>query len=326
MKVLIADKFERSGIEGLEALGHEVVVDPGLGPETLSNAVAGIDLLIVRSTKVPGDVIASADALKGIIRAGAGYDNIDCAAASQAGVAVCNCPGMNAVAVAELAMGHLINCDRRLGEQTAALRSGTWDKKGFGKARGLKGMRLGILGFGAIGSELGTRAKAFGMDLAVWTLHDHAQEFARLGATYYGNDRAGLIRLASACDAISVHLPGGAETKGMLDAEFFTAMKDGAYFVNTARGSVVDEAALIRAVGEKGLRVGLDVYANQPGESQASWTTPTAELAHASLTHHCGASTDQAQQAVADEVVRIVRVFAESGRWENQVNTSPALA
>lgn len=328
MKILIADKFEQAGIDAFRSMGHEVVSDPALGPDALAGALneSGADVLIVRSTKVPAAVIEAASNLKGIIRAGAGHDNIDGAAAASAGIAVCNCPGMNAIAVAELAMGHLIACDRRLGEQTSALRDGQWNKKEFAKARGLKGLTLGILGYGAIGAAVAERAKAFGMDLLVWTRSDRPEEFARVGATFVGSDRASLLDLASKADAISVHLPGGDATKHTLDAEFFAAMKDGAYFVNTARGTVVDEAALRSAVESKHLRVGLDVYHDQPGTPQTEWSTPTASLPHASLSHHAGASTDQAQQAVAEEAVRIVRVFAESGTWENQVNASPAIA
>lgn len=137
MKVLIADKFEDFGIDALKRLGCEVSSDPSLSPETLIAAISAFqpDILIVRSTKVPAAVIDAASSVKLIIRAGAGYDNIDCAAAAARHIGVCNCPGMNAIAVAELAMGHLIACDRNLMDQKTALMQGKWNKKGFAGAR-----------------------------------------------------------------------------------------------------------------------------------------------------------------------------------------------
>ncbi|MEO1008430.1 MAG: NAD(P)-dependent oxidoreductase [Planctomycetota bacterium] len=322
MKVLIADKFEASGIEALRAGGHDVVSQPDLGPDTLPAALAEHrpDVLVVRSTKVPAAVIEAQDSLKGIIRAGAGHDNIDSAAASARGVAVCNCPGMNAVAVAELAMGHLINCDRRLPAQDAELRRGHWHKKEFAKARGLKGRTLGLVGMGAIGREVAARANAFGMDVVGWSRSLTPESASALGIRCGGSSRDELAAMLGECDAVSLHVAATPETKGMCDAGFFAAMKDGAYFVNTARGTLVDEAALVDAIEGKGLRVATDVYQNQPATPDEAFETPMARAATASLSHHCGASTDQAQQAVADETVRIIEAFAASGVFENVVN------
>jgi len=323
MRVLIADKFESVGVEGLEKLGCEVTVEPGLtSAEEIASAIdkAGAEVLVVRSTKVPAKVFESARGLKGVIRAGAGYDNIDTEAAGGSGVHVCNTPGMNAVAVAELAMGHLINCDRRLPAQDAALKSGQWNKGEFGKARGLKGLRLGVVGVGEIGKALIQRARAFEMDVVAWSRSMTPERAMDLRVGFGGSDRGALLELARSADAISVHVAATDDTKGMFDAEFFGAMKDGAYFINTARGSVVDEAALRNAVQQKKIRCGLDVWQNQPAEKACDWSSETAKLPGVFGSHHAGASTDQAQAAVAEEVVRIVKTFQEEGRWMHCVN------
>ncbi|TVQ62681.1 MAG: hypothetical protein EA378_04965 [Phycisphaerales bacterium] len=323
MRVLIADKFEAAGVEGLKELGCEVTSEPGLTtPDELIEALGRTkaEVLVVRSTKVPAKVFESAGELKGVIRAGAGHDNIDGDAAGAAGVHVCNTPGMNAVAVAELAMGHLINCDRRLPTQDRVLKEGTWSKGEFGKARGLKGLKLAIIGVGAIGKAVAQRAKAFEMDVVAWSRSMTPERAMDLGVGFGGNDRAALLELAKTADAFSVHVAATDETKGMFDDEFFGAIKDGAYFINTARGTVVDEAALRKAVESKNIRCGLDVWQNQPAEKEADWSSETAKLSAVYGSHHAGASTDQAQAAVAEEVVRIVRTYKDDKQWLHCVN------
>ena len=247
-------------------------------------------------------------------------DNIDVPAATAKGIGVANCPGMNAVAVAELTMGLLLACDRRIAEQTAELRGGKWNKKEYGsKARGLKGMTLGVVGLGAIGKAVIQRAKAFEMNIVAWSRSLSEGEAKALGVKFGGNDRAALLAMIPRCDALSVHVALAPETKQLINAEMLAAMKPGAYLINTSRGGVIDEAALREAVKSKGLRVGLDVYADQPNTPQADFATPTAGLSGA-FTHHCGASTDQAQAAIADEVVRMAKVLKETGKLENCVN------
>lgn len=321
MRVLIADKFEDSGVEALRAAGHDVFVEPGLGPDSLPEALGKHrpEVLIVRSTKVPAGVIEAQDSLKGIIRAGAGHDNIDSAAASAKGVAVCNCPGMNAVAVAELAMGHIINCDRRLPAQDAELRTGHWNKKEYAKARGLKGQSLLLVGMGAIGQEVATRANAFGMDVVGWSRSLTPERAEQMGVRFGGSSQDDLHSLLGQADVVSLHVAATPDTKGMCDSGFFGAMKDGASFINTARGTLVDEGALLKAITDKGLRVGTDVYQNQPGTPDEAFQTPMATKG-VFCSHHCGASTNQAQQAVADETVRIVAEYEKTGSFINVVN------
>jgi D-3-phosphoglycerate dehydrogenase len=327
MKILVADKFEKVGLEGLAGLGCEVVSDPTLGIDGIPGALEKLrpDVLVVRSTKVPSATLAKADSLKLIVRAGSGVDNIDVGAATARGIKVCNCPGMNAVAVAELTMGLLLCCDRRIGDQVEMMRAGKWNKKEFGKtgaggAKGLKGMTLGVVGVGAIGQEVIRRAVAFGMRVIAWSRGITPQHASALNCEFGGNDTPALLALARQCDAVSVHLPLVDSTKKLFGAEFFGSMRQGAYFINTSRAGVVDEAALRAAVAEKKLRCGLDVLEGQPGDPEAAFASETVKMSGVYCTHHSGASTDQAQVAVAEETVRIVRVFRDCGRAENCVN------
>lgn len=322
MKILVADKFEQAGLDALARLNCDVNYDPAAGAERFADAVASVDpdVLIVRSSKATAGVIEKGKSLKLIIRAGAGVDNIDVGAASARGIRVCNTPGMNAIAVAELTIGLLLCCDRRLPDQTVQARAGTWNKKEFAKGRGLKGLTLGVVGVGAIGQEVIRRATPFGMRVIVWSRSITQQHAAALNCEWGGTDTPALMDLARTCDAVSVHLPLADTTKKLLGKQFFDAMKPGAYFINTSRGGVVDEAALRDAVTTKGIRAGLDVFEDQPSATQAPWDNQTVKLPGVYATHHCGASTDQAQAAVADEAVRVVRVFMETGRAENCVN------
>jgi len=322
MKVLIADKFESSGIQELESLGCTVASDPDLGPDTLPAAMKehNPDILIVRSTKVPEPVFEAAGALALVIRAGAGYDTIDVAAASQRAISVANCPGKNSVAVAELAWGLIIALDRKIAQQTMDLRHGAWDKKGYAKAKGLKGRTLGIIGTGMIGQEVIKRAHAFDMPVVAWSRSLTDETASALGVTR----AASPMDVAKRADIVSLHVAATPETKGMANAEFFAAMKNGAVLINTTRGSLVDEAAMIKAMDEKGIVAGLDVYNNEPAASDKSFDSALAKHPNVVGTHHVGASTDQAQQAIAGEAVRIVRVFADTGEIPNVVNRKAA--
>lgn len=323
MRILIADKFEKTGVEGLQKLGCDVVYEPGAGAAGLAEAIAKhrSEVLIVRSSKVNASTIALASSVKAIIRAGAGVDNIDLNAATERGIGVCNCPGMNAIAVAELTMGLLLACDRKIADQTRALATGSWNKKEFSSgARGLKGATLLLVGLGAIGKAVAKRALAFEMDVVGWSRSLTPAAAKAMGIRFGGTDRAALQTLLGTSDAVSVHMALTSETKKFCDAAFFQAMKPSSIFINTSRGEVVDESAMREVAKMKSLRLGLDVYENQPAQSQAPFVTPTAAMPNSAFTHHCGASTEQAQAAVADEVVRIVDVYSRTRHLENCVN------
>ncbi|MEO0483841.1 MAG: NAD(P)-dependent oxidoreductase [Planctomycetota bacterium] len=322
MRVLIADKFEDDGVAGLQALGCEVELHPNLTPDTLAEAInkTKAEVLVVRSTKVPAAVIEAVETLRLIIRAGSGYDSIDTDAAAQRKIPVCNTPGMNAVAVAELTMAHLLSLDRRLPDQHAAIKAGQWNKQEFSKARGLKGRSLLVIGLGAIGTEVIRRAQAFGMRVYSQSRSLRDDTARALGIEPIAYTREALVETLPHMDAVSVHIALTPETKNLCGPGFFAAMKPGSYFINTSRGDVVDEAALIKAVKEKGVRAGVDVYQNQPGFKQGEWATPMGDVDGVFGTHHVGASTDQAQLAVASEVVHIIEVFRESGKATHCVN------
>ena len=318
MKVLIADKFEKVGVDGLQELGCTVVSQPDVKAEDLPAAIKAADphILIVRGKKVTGDALRAGTALTLVIRAGAGIDTIDVNTASSLGVFVSNCPGKNSIAVAELVLGLLLSCDRRIPDQVAELRAGTWNKGEYSKARGLHGRTLGIVGLGQIGRETAARAQAFGMRVVAWSRHLTHEEADRLGLIYAQTP----LEVARVSDAISINVAANAETKHLVNAEFLAAMRPGAYLINTSRGSVVDEAALEQAVREKKLRVGLDVFANEPAGSSGTFANAIVQTPGVYGTHHVGASTEQAQVAIAHEVIRIVQTFRDTGEVPNVVN------
>lgn len=317
MHVLIADKFEQSGRDGLQALGCEITFEPDLKDEALVEAIGKYspDVLVVRGTKVNENMLA-AGPIKLVVRAGAGYNTIDVAAASRRGIYVSNCPGKNSIAVAELAFALILALDRRIADNVIALRRGEWNKKEFSKARGLFGRTLGLISVGKIGQEMIPRAQAFGMPVIAWSRSLTPERAANLGIEY----KAMAADVAREADIVSVHLALNAETKGLLGSEFFAAMRPGSYLINTARGEVVDQTALVEAMRTRGIRAGLDVFAGEPTSATAEFTDPIAQEANLYGTHHIGASTDQAQEAIAAETVRIVREFKETGRVPNVVN------
>jgi D-3-phosphoglycerate dehydrogenase / 2-oxoglutarate reductase len=333
MTVLVADKFEKSGLDGLTAAGCEVVYEPDLQDDLLTEAIrkTGADVLVVRSTKVTAAML-DAGRLALVVRAGAGYNTIDVAAASCRGIYVSNCPGRNAIAVAELTLALMMSIDRRVPDNVADLRAGKWNKKEYSKAQGLHGRTLGLLGIGSIGLEVIKRAAGFGLHVVVWSRRFAGEDRAMTEQEARELGLESAVRLvpialaptpaavASRADILSVHLALGPDTKGLVNAGLLGHLKPGAFFINTARGEVVDHAALGAAVREKGLRVGLDVFANEPAAATGEFSDDLVRLPHVYGTHHIGASTDQAQEAIAAETVRIVRSFKETGKVPNVVN------
>lgn len=322
MKVLIANAFEPNAIEELRDAGFEVAYDPKLTADALRDAIAKSQaaVLIVRGTKVTADMLEASPHLSLVVRAGAGVNTIDVAAASKRSILVANCPGRNAVAVAELTFGLILALDRRIVDNVADLRAGKWNKKEYSAARGLKGRTLGIIGMGRIGQEVAHRAQAFEMPTVAWS-----RSFKPMDADAYGVDYAESAgEVAERCDILTIHLAAAAETKNLVNAGVIGKLKPGSYVINTARADVLDYAALAAAIRERGLRAGLDVY---PGEPEGGAAEFHAEILKAGGvvygTHHIGASTDQAQQAIADETVRIVKLFRDTGEVDNCVNIAP---
>jgi D-3-phosphoglycerate dehydrogenase len=316
MRVLIADKLPGSTAERLGSLGLTVLNQPDVDVAGLPAAARDCSVLVVRGKRVTADVFAAAPGLSLVIRAGAGVNTIDLEAASRHGVYVSNCPGRNAVAVAELAFGLMLALDRHIPDNVAALRAGRWDKKRFGTGRGLKGRRLGVVGLGAIGRAVVARAQAFEMQVLAWSRSLNDQTARQLGVVR----AATLSDLAPQSDLVSVHLPLAPETRGIIDAAFIEALPKGALFINTARAEVVDQEALLAAVRAGRVRAGTDVFAKEPAGSQGEFADPLGVQEGVYGTHHIGASTAQAEEATAEEVVRIVTSFVRTGHVPNCVN------
>ncbi len=319
MKILIADAFSESHLAAFSRLGLDVDYRPQLSASELAQAVAGVSILVVRSKTVSATTIEAGSSLGLIVRAGAGVNTIDIDAASRRGVFVANCPGQNAIAVAELTMGLLLALDRRLPDQVADLRSGKWNKKEYSKAAGLHGRTLGVIGTGAIGQAVIERARAFGMRVIAWSRSLTPERASELAV-----ERAETIpALCAASDAVTVHVAYVPGTRGLVGESAFMRMRKGAMFVNTSRTEVVDTSALRQAIAEKGLRVALDVFDREPEKGEAPFVDDIVQLPSLYGSHHIGASTEQAQAAIADETVRIVAAFVGDGSVRNCVNILP---
>ncbi len=320
MKILIADKFEQAGIDALNEAGCTITFQPDLTTDQLGDTIKEInpDILIVRSTKVPGEVSAAGENLKLIIRAGAGYDTIDTAAAGQRGIAVANCPGMNSAAVAELTLGFMVALDRRIPQQTQELREGKWAKKSWAKlGRGLKGRTLGLIGVGQIGKLVARRAIAFDMKILY---HDvvPCEELDQ----HPDAERVDMNEVLKRSDMISLHVPSNEATKHLINESTLKLMQSHAYLLNTTRGAVVDQDALLAALKDGTIAgAALDVYGDEPRAEDKTFESEILSLPNFVGTHHVGASTVQAQLAVGDEAVRVVKHFKDTGDVVNCVNS-----
>ena len=318
MKVLIADKMSPAVVPDLEGVGCTVHADPSLNGDALLAALNQHDpaVLIVRSTQVLPEHLDAASSLALVVRAGAGFNTIAVDHASSRGVYVANCPGKNAAAVAELALGHMLNADRRIADNVADLRAGKWRKKVFAKkTRGLKGRTLGLIGLGNIGAEVARRAQAFDMNVVAWDIALTPERADALRVTSVGS----AVEVARRADILSVHVALNNHTKGLVSADVIEALADGSIVINTSRGAVMDEVALAHAVEHRGIKAGLDVFKDEPS-SDGDWSNSLVTLGGVYGTHHIGASTDQASEAVGDEVVRIVSSWKATGEVPNCVN------
>lgn len=322
MLVLIADKMPAHGISALRELGLRVDARPDLSASELPAALreTGACILVVRSTEVTAAAFEAASNLSLVIRAGAGVNTIDLPAASRHGVFVANCPGKNAIAVAELTLGLILALDRRIPDAVADMRAGKWRKKVYGKAEGLHGKTLGLVGFGSIAQEVAVRAQAFGLEVGAYSRSltpTRAEEHdVRAFET--------LEELLSQSDIVSVHVPYGKATHHLIGAPQLALMKEGALLIHTARGGVVDDEALAAVVDEGRIRAGLDVLEDEPASGEASFSSHLCQLQGVYAVPHVGASTEQAQAAIAAEVHRIIETYLQSGLVPNVVNLMQA--
>jgi D-3-phosphoglycerate dehydrogenase / 2-oxoglutarate reductase len=322
MRILVADRLPDRFVKAMEWRGHDCTVNVDLTEGSLPASVAGVDVLVVRSTKVTAEVFAAADALQLVVRAGSGTNTIDCDEATRRGVLVANVPGRNAVAVAELTLGLLLAVDRAIPDSTADLRAGRWDKRRFAAVgRGLYGRSLGIVGLGNIGLAVAERASAFGMRILAQAKGSRSLEASDRIATLPVELVPDLVTLASQVDVLTLHVPLTSQTRGMVGAEVLDALQPG-ILLNTSRADVVDTEAVIARLDAGVLSAGLDVFPDEPSSGAAEWHSPLASHPRVVGTHHVGASTQQAQEAVVDGVVEVISAY-DQGTLLNVVNAAP---
>lgn len=319
VKVLIADKFPDFHIQQLKDMDLDVIYNPKLGENDLPEAAKDVDILVVRSTVVNAYTIKNSNSLNLVIRAGAGVNNIDVSAANSKGIYVANCPGMNSVAVAELTMGLMISLDRRIPDNVIDFKAGKWNKGEYSKAEGLLGKNLALIGVGNIGKEVAKRALAFGMNV-------YGKDITRIEGVAI-KDFSEMDKILPMCDVISIHLPATPQTKGLFNKEMFGYVKPGALLINTSRCEIIDEEALLEAIKTKNIRVAMDVFKGEPESKDGPVSSPLQASPNVYVTHHIGASTEQAQNAVADETIRIIQAYVHSGviaHWVNRAKITDA--
>lgn len=319
MNIFVADTLALPAVSSMRLLGAHVTVAPESTAVDLEARLGDSEILVVRSTRVSAAAIRAAPSLGLIVRAGAGVNTIDVNAATEQGVYVANCPGKNAQAVAELVIGLLIALDRHIVDAATDLRAGAWGKKRYGNGLGLHGRTLGLLGFGATGQAVARAAAALGMRVCAWSRSLTPARATAQGISYCATP----LEVARQADAVSVHLAAAADTFHFINGKFLNQMRPGAYFINTARGEIVDSAALKEAIRRKGLRVALDVFEGEPARDGE----PLADRELAGMvigTPHIGASTQEAAEAVAREVVRVIGSYVGGGVPINSINAPRA--
>ena len=311
-KVLIADKLPDSTVNILAEAGLEIVNKPGLKPDDLKQAIRDVDGVIVRSgVQLTADILEAADRLRAICRAGVGVDNIDLAAATRKGIVVMNTPGANTISTAEHTFALILALSRNVGPAYISMREGKWDRKRFVGAE-LAGTTLGIVGLGRIGQAVAARALAFGMKVVGHDPFIARDVAANLGVRLLDS----LEEVLKVSDYVTVHVPGSEQTRGLIGEREIALMKPGARLINCARGEVLDQAAVTRAV-EAGRLAGaaLDVYEEEP--------PPSFEFARNDrilATPHLGASTEAAQLAVGTQAAEQMVEALIRGEYPNALN------
>ena len=316
MKIVVADDLPASALDLLRAEGWTLDARTGRTPEQLTADLADADALVVRSaTKVTAPLIAAAPGLRVIARAGTGVDNVDVAAASARGIVVMNAPGANSVSVAELAIGFVLALARHVSAADAAMKRGQWEKKKF-LGEEVRDKTLGLAGFGRIGQEVAKRAQALGMRIIAHDPFISEQVAAGLGV-----ELVSLDALFARSDYLSLHMPSTAQTRQLVNATRLAAARPGIRIINTARGDLVDEAALADAI-EAGRVAGaaIDVFQKEPTVDHRLQMLPQVIA-----TPHIAASTREGQELVGVETVSALRDFLKDGIIRNAVN-SPSVS
>ena len=311
MKIVVSDDLPESALDILRSQGWEIDARSGRKPEDLAKDLADADALIVRSaTKVTKDLLAAAPKLRIIGRAGSGVDNIDMPAASGKGVLVVNAPGANSIAVAEQALALMLSLARSVPAADQAMKAGKWEKKKF-MGTELRNKVLGIAGLGRIGQEVAARARSFGMTIVAYDPYISADVAASIGV-----ELKSLDEVCATADYLTLHMPSTPDTKNLFNDERFAKCKKGIRIINTARGELIDEAALCRAIENGNVGgAGIDVFQKEP---PVDWTLP--QLAKVVATPHLAASTEEAQEQVGLDTAGAVRDFLAKGVVRNAVN------
>jgi D-3-phosphoglycerate dehydrogenase len=312
LKIVVADDLPASALEILRAeTGWIVDARSGRKPDALAADLADADALLVRSaTKVDSRLLESAPSLRIIARAGAGVDNVDVTAASARGILVVNAPGANSISVAEHACALMLALARSVPAADRAMKDGKWEKRRF-LGTEVRGKTLGVAGLGRIGQEVAQRARAFGMRVVAHDPYISKEVAAGLGAALMSLDD-----LCATADYVTLHLPSNPETRHVFNDDRFARCKPGIRIINTARGELIDGAALQRAIASGVVAgAGLDVFETEP---PVDWSL--AQLPQVIATPHIAASTEEAQELVGIETAATVRDFLRDGIVRNAVN------
>lgn len=298
-KVLICDAVADSALEAIRKGGHEVTVKTGMDQNALLETVPGFDAAVVRSaTQIRVPVLERCkDTLKLVVRGGVGLDNIDVKEAEALGIAVRNTPGASSVAVAELALGHMLACCRFIPVADRTMKQGQWNKNDYSKGLELWHGTLGLIGFGRIAREVAKRAKAFDMDVIFYDPFIEEK-------TLDGAEKVDIETLCRRSTIISLHIPHTPETHYILDKPQFDMMKDNVIIVNCARGGTINEAALIEALDSgKVFAAGVDVFEKEPATSA---DRPIVAHPRVVATPHIGAGSKGASTRVGSELAEII--------------------
>jgi D-3-phosphoglycerate dehydrogenase len=311
MKIVIADGLPSSAIDILTQPGWNVDNRQGRSPAELTSELSDADALVVRSaTKVTREMIDAAPKLRVIARAGTGVDNVDVPAATARGIVVMNAPGANSLSVAELAMGLMLSMARNIPAADASMKASKWEKSKFAGAE-VRSKVLGLVGLGRIGQEVAARAHAFEMTVIAHDPFISAEMAAALGV-----ELVSLDDLCARSDYISLHVPALPSTRHLFNAERLGKCKKGVRIINTARGELIDDAALADAI-EAGHVAGAAVDVFDP-EPPKNWRL--AVLPQVVATPHIAASTKEAQEQVGSETAAALRDFLKEGIIRNAVN------
>jgi len=315
-KVLVSDKLSDSGLAFLKGCGVAFDYKPGLKEDDLAAAIGDYEGLVIRSgSKVTAKVLAKATKLKVVGRAGIGVDNVDVPEASKRGIIVMNTPTGNSVTTAEHAITLLMSLARKVPQATASMKAGAWEKTKF-QGKEIAGKTLGIIGLGTIGRIVADRAQGLKMNVIAFDPVLTADKAASLGIELVSVDQ-----LLERADCITIHAPLTPDTKNLLGESAFNKVKKGLLLVNAARGGIVDEVALAKAITDgKVAGAALDVFSKEPIEPE----NPLLKLDEVILTPHLGASTDEAQDRVALEICEQVVEYLKDGTIRNAINV-PAL-